>query len=130
MWDSYTADSLKAHIRQCRGSGNPLRVSERTRIPQNWNTFLRVDSNKTELFKFLASAIESSTVPDGKVLVTTKGESVASNDTLDVSDLQPCTHEEADYRIILHCAHAHQNGLKKIMVHATDTACYFYCQSA
>ncbi len=121
VWDSYTADSLKAHVRQCRGIGNLLRVSEKTRIPQNWKTFLRVDSNKTELFKFLASAIESCKVPDGKVLVTTKGKSVAATATLDVSNLHPCTHEEADYRMMLHCAHAHQGGLRKIMVHATDT---------
>ena len=44
-----------------------------------------------------------------------------STDTLDVSDLQPGTHDEVDHRIMLHCAHAHQHGLKKIMVHATDT---------
>ena len=30
--------------------------------------------------------------------------------------------EEADHRIMLHCAHAYQHGImKKIMVHATDT---------
>ena len=55
-----------------------------------------------------------------EVLVTTKGESVVSTDTLDVSDLQPCTHEEADHRSMLHCTIAHQHGLKKILVHATD----------
>ena len=38
-----------------------------------------------------------------------------------MSGLQPCTHEEADYQIMLHCAHAHQHGLMKIMIHATDT---------
>ena len=51
-------DCLKAHTRQCRGTGNALRVSERTRLPQNWKSFLRVDSNKAELFQFLASAID------------------------------------------------------------------------
>ena len=35
VWDSYTPNSLKAHTRQCHGTGNPLRVSERTRLPQN-----------------------------------------------------------------------------------------------
>ena len=69
----------------------------------------------------LASVIESAVTPEGKVLVTTKGESVVSTDTLDVSDLQPCTHEEADHRIMLDCTRAHQHGLKKMMVHATDT---------
>ena len=121
MWDSYNADSLKAHLRECRGTGFHLRVSERTRIPQNWRSFLRVDSNKTELFQFLASMIESAVTPEGKIFVTTKGERVISTSTLDISALQPCTQEEADHRIMLHCAHAYQHGMKKIMVHATDT---------
>ncbi|XP_014677523.1 PREDICTED: uncharacterized protein LOC106817375 [Priapulus caudatus] len=121
VWDSYTTDSLKANTRTCRGTGDPLRVLKQTRIPQNWKSFLRVDSNKTELFKFLASAIEVTSTPTGKILVSTKGESVVSTSVLDVSDLEPCTHEEADYRMMLHCAHAFKHGLKKIMVHATDT---------
>ncbi len=33
VWDSYAAHSLKAHTRQCRGTGSPLRVTEKTRIP-------------------------------------------------------------------------------------------------
>lgn len=118
VWDSYTADSLKAHTRECRGTGHHLRVSDRTHIPRNWRSFLRVDSNKTELFQFLASA---AVIPEGKILITTKGECVISSSTLDMSFLQPCTQEEADHRIMLHCAHAHQHGMKRIMVHATDT---------
>ena len=55
--------------------------------------FLCIDSIKTELFQFLASAIESAVTPEGEVLDTTKGESVVSIDTLAVSDL----HEEADH---------------------------------
>ena len=121
VWDSYNADSLKAHLRGCRGTGFHLRVSERTRIPQNWRSFLRVDSNKTELFQFLSSMIESAVTPEGKIFVTTKGERVISTSTLDISALQPCTQEEADRCIMLHCAHAYQHGMKKIMVHATDT---------
>ncbi|XP_014671080.1 PREDICTED: uncharacterized protein LOC106811872 [Priapulus caudatus] len=113
VWDSYTTDSLKANTRTCRGTGDPLRVLKQTRIPQNWKSFLRVDSNKTELFKFLASAIEVTSTPTGKILVSTKGESVVSTSVLDVSDLEPCTHEEADYRMMLHCAHAFKHGLKK-----------------
>ncbi len=50
VWDSYAADSLKARIRQCRGTGSSLRVTEKTRIPKNWKSCLRVDSNKAELF--------------------------------------------------------------------------------
>ena len=35
VWDCYTYNSLKAHVRQCRGTRNHLRVSEGTHLPQN-----------------------------------------------------------------------------------------------
>jgi len=54
---------------------------------------LRVDSNKAEHFQFLISAVESATAPEDKLLVTTKKENVSTN-TLDVSALQPYTHDE------------------------------------
>ncbi len=121
VWDFYAADSLKAHTRQCRGNGSPLCVTEKTRIPNNWKSFLRVDSNKAELFQSLTSAIESATAPEDKLLVTTKKENVVlTNTTLNVSALLPCP-QEADHCLMLHCAHAHQHGSKRIMVHATDT---------
>ena len=41
--------------------------------------------------------------------------------TLDISDLQPWAQEEADYRIMVHCAHAYHHDIKKIMLHATDS---------
>jgi len=69
-------------MRECRGTGNHLRISERTRIPQNWRSFLRIDSNKTELFKFLAS---SAVTPKGKIFVITKGEAVLSTSPIDIS---------------------------------------------
>ena len=121
VWDAYKVDSLKAHTREHRGIGEALRVSEKTRLPHNWKSFLRADSNKMELFRFLANVIESESTVPGKMLVTTKGQNVASSATLDVSGLQPCSHEEADYRMMLHCFHAYSNGMKRIMVHATDT---------
>ncbi|XP_046379912.2 uncharacterized protein LOC124151470 [Haliotis rufescens] len=85
VWDTYIADSLKAHTREGRGTGEALRVSEKTRLPH----FLRVDSNTTELFKFLATVIESEATATGKILITTKGQSVTSSTPLDASDLQP-----------------------------------------
>ena len=121
VWDSYIADSLKAHVRQCRGIGNLLCVSEKTRIPQNWKTFLRVDSNKQSFSSFLLQLLNPAKFLMAKNLSQQKEKSVAATATLDVSNLHPCTHEEADYRMMLHCAHAHQSSLRKIMVHATDT---------
>ncbi len=91
VWDTYKSDSLKAYIRQTRGSGDILRVAANTAIPTNWKTFLRVDSNKMGLFDFLANGVESVVPPDNKIIVTTKGSSVTSVPPSDVSDLQPCT---------------------------------------
>ncbi len=47
VWDVYRPDSLKAFTRQCRGTGELLRVSGTTSLPSNWKSFLRVDGNKT-----------------------------------------------------------------------------------
>ena len=64
---------------------------------------IRVDSNKTELFTFLALAISTATIPKGKVLLSTNGDSVVVvPQSADVTSLHPCNHEEADYRILLH----------------------------
>jgi len=36
-------------------------------------------------------------------------------------DLEPCNHEEADYRMMLHAAHALKNGYRNVCIIATDT---------
>ena len=118
VWDTYKADSLKAHTTGGRGTGEALRIFEKTRLPLNWKSFLRVDRNKTELFRFLATVIESQSTVAEKILITTKGQNVATSATVDVSGLQSCSHEEADYRMMLHCFHAYSNGMKRIMVYA------------
>lgn len=121
IWDSYKQDSLKESTRRNRGTGTPLHVTEQTSIPQNWGTFLRVDSNKKTLFSFLASALQTIDVPDGKILLTTHDEEVKSKPPSDVSLIQPCTHEEADTRMVLHAWHSYQQGYRSIVIYATDT---------
>ena len=39
----------------------------------------------------------------------------------DRSSIAPCTHEEADSRMLLHVAHAARNGHHKIMIQTVDT---------
>ena len=46
---------------------------------------------------------------------------IASDPELNVNQIQPCTHVEADYRMVLHAAHAYEQGLKRIVIHASDT---------
>ena len=51
------ADSLKGSARSKGGKGVRRRVVGAAAIPGNWQNFLRVDTNKTELFQFLSQAI-------------------------------------------------------------------------
>jgi hypothetical protein len=54
IWDIYVKDSLKASTRSKRGKGVRQRVEPGVKIPSNWSKFLKVESNKTELFQYLA----------------------------------------------------------------------------
>ena len=90
-------------------------------IPRNWQNFLRVDSNKTELFAFLSNALLRSFVPENKQLVITSDKEVLSKPPLpDRSSITPCTHEEVS-RMLLHVAHAARNDHHKIMIQTVDT---------
>ncbi len=94
-----------------------------TAIPRNWQDFLRVDSNKTELFRFLSHALLMSFDFEDKQLVITDGESVLSKPPLqDTTSLAPCNHEEADIRMLLHVAHAAHHNDNKILIRTVDTA--------
>ena len=70
VWDVYISNSLKASTRNKRGKGIRRRVQPDSRIPGCWEAFLRLNENKTELFKYLA---EQTTAIDisGKQLIST-----------------------------------------------------------
>ena len=55
-----------------------------------------------------------------RVVISTKGESIVSNNNLHGS-LFPCTQEEADTRIFLHVKNASANGHSKVLVRSVDT---------
>ena len=55
VWDIYRPDRLKGTTRERRGTGTRRRVHASTRIPGNWQSFLRNDENKQELYRFLAT---------------------------------------------------------------------------
>ena len=118
VWDVYRQDSLKAATREKRGSGTRRRVTSSSQIPKNWKTFLRVNENKTELFHFKARQVESCHV-EGKELCTTYEEHVFSSPRRD--DMEDCTHEEADTRIMLHVYIASQCGYRRVIIRTIDT---------
>ncbi|KAG0727460.1 hypothetical protein GWK47_034604 [Chionoecetes opilio] len=73
--------------------------------------FLRINDNKTELFSFLASNVAD--IDTNKHLITTQGTGVLCSNRQDVSALAPCTHEEADTRILLYLQDAVQQGVQQ-----------------
>lgn len=119
VWDEYFPDSLKAEARKKRGKGICRRVEPSSAIPGKWDAFLRIDANKTELFSFLANRL--ATFSSDKQLITTHHTEVFCTQPRAVSGLSPCSHEEADTRILLHLEDAVNKGHTKISIRTVDT---------
>ncbi len=123
IWDRYIPDSLKSHVRCQRGTSQVYRVNEKTLFPSSISSFLKEDQNKAGLYKFLAEDI--STYQDdrmnGKIIITTYEEDVLVNGQCETSSLAPCNHEEADYRLLLHCKDAYDKGHRRMLILASDT---------
>ncbi|KAI0213839.1 hypothetical protein LSAT2_001090, partial [Lamellibrachia satsuma] len=106
MWDIYIADSLKGRTRAKHEKGVRRHVVAAAAIHGNWQNFLRVNSNKTELFRFISEALLKLFEQEDKQLVITDGEAVLSKSPLpDLAAVTPCRHEEADSRMLLHASH-------------------------
>lgn len=71
-------DILKATTRNKGGKGIQQHVKLDLKIPGNWETFLRVDENKEELFHFLADQLVSVEAVHEQV-TSPKGDSVVCN---------------------------------------------------
>ena len=121
VWDVYRPDSLKQGARENRGKGTQRRVKAGTAIPSNWESFLRVNDNKTELFDYLGKFIVTVTVP-GKEIYSTNGDRIlCSASETNRQHLEPCSHEEADSRIMLHVADQVRQGHKRILIRTVDS---------
>jgi len=124
VWDKYMQNSLKLATREARQSkGGSIRrkVTLSTKIPGNWSGFLRVDQNKSELYGILAESVHNMPVPPGKQVITTLGDNVLINPLQDSNTLSPCSHEEADSRMLLHVADAMHHGYRHIMIRTNDS---------
>ena len=121
IWDQYEENSLKSQTREKRANGSTLRrkVEMSTPIPSKWHDFLKIDTNKTELFRLISETL-TSTVTD-KELVATIDNHVISNTTTDTTGIAPCNHEEADTRIIVHLADVVRKGFSKVKIRTVDT---------
>ena len=129
IWDRYLSDSLKATTRECRGAGVRQRLPSdgNGKIPKNWSSYLRNETNKMELFQYLSGVIAHTVFTEGKVIITTCEENVLQNPRAPDSMIQlqyplsPCNHEEFDTRVMLHAANAASQGYKRILIIANDT---------
>ena len=77
---------------------------------------MRIDEKKVELFSFLATTVVASIDCSNQIISTQ-----LCNQSRDVSELAPCTHEEADTRIILHLDDAVKEGNTKVSICTVDT---------
>ena len=123
VWDTYPDENLKTLTHRRRGLGPRTRIGDgHTSIPKHdWNTgFLKNINNKRELFLFLSAQLVKHDL-GGKPLFSTNLQSVLSNKQVDISGLQPGNHTEADTRILLHLAHAANQGHQVPLVHTVDS---------
>ena len=120
VWDRYIHNSLKAHMRDKRGTGVRRKVEPNGRLPGNWAKFLRVAYNKRELFIYLARSTSNIRDDNKQVVSTVDTTATSSNGTLPDA-LSRCTHEEADTRLIIHASECGKNGIRKMMIRTVDT---------
>ena len=85
-------------------------MTDTTKVPPNWRSFLRDNDNKTEHFGFLADKIVK--LCQDNMVIVTKGEHVLCNKPDSLEGLSPCNHKEADTRIFLHDQHADEQQNK------------------
>jgi len=122
VWDRYDKTSLKGLAREKRGTAVRQQVNASAPVPRNWGDFLRNEENKTSLFAFLAEQMCSKPLADGKQLVSSYDTGVITTVCeYDLALLQPCGHEEADTRILLHAADMVNDGLTRILIRTVDT---------
>ena len=119
IWDRYFADSLKGEIRAKRGEGKRRRVEATTKLPKNWQDFLKSEENKEELFHFLSK--ESVKLKDPGQIISTLEDNVLHKEEDCSLHLSPCNHEEADTRIFIHLADCIQKGHSNVMIRTVDT---------
>jgi len=120
VFDTYQASSLKSETRSKRGQGARRRVTGTGKLPRNWRDILRHSANKAELFDYLAEKVVEHN-SDNRVIVTKGPEALSNHPEYSLSEISPCSHEEADTRVFLHVKDAVKEGFKTVMISANDT---------
>ena len=63
----------------------------------------------------------SITTDEGKVIYATNGKTVLSTYEADLTNLSPCSHKEAETRLLLHAKDVVQKGYRKLCIRTVDT---------
>ena len=117
VFDTYKYQSLKASTRVKRGKRIRRKVLDKSVAPTNWRSFLRLDQNKTELFCYLSTTILQHGGRGDVIMICAYDDTCISNSSeLDLSNLTPCSHEEADTRVFLHVKDMTQQRHTKIVI--------------
>ena len=85
-------------------------------IAENWQEFVYID--EIELFSFLARNVVG--IDTNKQVITAHNTGMLCTNGPDVLGLVPCTHGEADARILLHLEDAVQHGKSRVSIHTVD----------
>ena len=126
VFDTYREDSIKNDERSNRGSTTGIQF--RNMAPghrvQPWRKFLSNSANKANLIRFLVAEWKT---PKLREKLNDKQLYVASEETcLNITNDQS-NQEEADTRILLHAAHAPEEGYRAVVVTADDTDVMVLC---
>lgn len=136
VFDTYQDVSIKNLEREARGeeTGPQLQNITAKQIVRQWIKFLTNSSNKTSLISFLVNEWkkpEYTVLLNEKILFATDGEMcfrITKDFTEEVPDLQS-THEEADGRMLLHAAHAAEDGYQSVIICTEDTDVFIMCMA-
>lgn len=124
-FDRYLTGSVKNATRKRRtGKCRPIRrviEGRHVPLPKNWNNFLALSENKSNLSRFLSQEIIRQGISHTEVVVAggfeNETEVQSTNPLTDVTLLK-VAHEEADTRIVLHAVHSSCNT---VVVSVRDT---------
>ena len=120
VFDVYNENSLKSQTRENRGEGIRISVRKDTLICKDFQKFRRNDTNKTELFKMIAEAVIQILETLATIVATIRSK-IVSNSSLEKLNIEPCNHEQADTRLLLHVLDGANSGIKKVSIITVDT---------
>lgn len=136
VFDTYRTNSIKNSERSARAgettSGHQLQSITGTQIVRQWRSLLTTVNNKTSLITFLVSEwrkAEYRQKLQERVLYVTDSDKcyrITSHGSEEVAVLQ-CQQEEADGRLLLHAAHAAEEGYKSVVICSEDTDVFIMC---